>query len=880
MPEILPKEITNKYTIEKGGFIMKVKNDTNDKIELEVGDKTENKFYPQIKIKRWDDEVNFLMKLTNTDIDNPELTYEGDRIVWTKKNIACRLWDIPANPEYLEKAYEFEIVLPKKPTTNKIEFAIQTKGLDFFYQPALTQAEIDEGQFRPENVVGSYAVYCSENKINLTGGKLYRTGKFGHIYRPKIIDSIGKSIWGVLNIDVPLGLLTITIDQSFLDIAVYPVFIDPTFGYTTAGASGAGYGANWINSSSLTYTGAVGTGVSMSIYGAKGAANSNLQMALYNTASPSNLIANGSTPSVLVNSTAQWWTSNFSTGPTLSAVQYYLAYNQDNAPTIYYDSGANRYYVSQAFGTWPSTISWGDAGAGIKFSIYCTYTAGGINNYIVTITDSEILSDISTRTIRFNRALLDTMTLVGSISFGYFKTIVEVLSLNEVFTKTQRYLKSLTDALSLNGIVSRITRFNKTFADTFSLSDIFSSIRGFLISVSDNLSLTGVVSRIVRFGKVFTDAISLSDIVSAGKIFWVTIVETIYISVTEITYTITVLENIILNGITSLVVRFNKAISDTISLIDSILFGAQRFTVTVINTLSLNEIFSKTFGVVKSFTDIISLNDIFSRLYRFRQTITETINLNGIIVKIVRFNRILTETLNLNEIFSKIQGIIKSFTDIVSLSGILSTIKGTSKSFTDAISLSGVLTRKYDFKQTITDILTLIDTVSFGVNQFVITIVETLNLNEVFSRISNFFKSVSDILSLNEIFSKSQGVVKSLIDTLSLTGILSLKLNYKRIESDIITLVDSISFGLQEFVITIVETLKLNEVLSLIARFWDWLAKHTSTWVYQAKSAIPTWTHQTKSAIPTWSHQTKNTSSWSFENKSSSPSWTWKNKSK
>ena len=78
---------------------------------------------------------------------------------------------------------------------------IKSKGLDFFYQPPLTQKEIDEGAFRPENVVGSYAVYASEQKTNYVGGKLYRTGKVGHIFRPKIIDSAGTEVWGKLNID-------------------------------------------------------------------------------------------------------------------------------------------------------------------------------------------------------------------------------------------------------------------------------------------------------------------------------------------------------------------------------------------------------------------------------------------------------------------------------------------------------------------------------------------------------------------------------------------------------------------------------------------------------------------------------------------------------
>ena len=51
--------------------------------------------------------------------------------------------------------------------------------------------EIKDGAIRPPEVVGSYSVYAKSNKINYVGGKEYKCGKVGHIFRPKIIDSAG-----------------------------------------------------------------------------------------------------------------------------------------------------------------------------------------------------------------------------------------------------------------------------------------------------------------------------------------------------------------------------------------------------------------------------------------------------------------------------------------------------------------------------------------------------------------------------------------------------------------------------------------------------------------------------------------------------------------
>jgi len=84
-------------------------------------------------------------------------------------------------------------------------------------------------------VVGSYAVYHSTKRNNIVGGMEYQTGKAFHIYRPHAVDADGVKVW--CELDITEGELTVTVPEDFLNKASYPVVVDPTFGYSSVGAS-------------------------------------------------------------------------------------------------------------------------------------------------------------------------------------------------------------------------------------------------------------------------------------------------------------------------------------------------------------------------------------------------------------------------------------------------------------------------------------------------------------------------------------------------------------------------------------------------------------------------------------------------------------------
>ena len=147
-----------------------------------------------------------------------------------------------------EKNMSYDLKLSSIPSSNTFNFTFDyDMDLNWFFQGRLDDEENNYTncnatdcwdsnnriiKHRPENIVNSYAVYS--NKRN---GK-YKTGKVFHILRPNVSDNSGDWIWGNLSYDETTKNLTVTVNQTWLNSASYPVTIDPTFGYETLGESG------------------------------------------------------------------------------------------------------------------------------------------------------------------------------------------------------------------------------------------------------------------------------------------------------------------------------------------------------------------------------------------------------------------------------------------------------------------------------------------------------------------------------------------------------------------------------------------------------------------------------------------------------------------
>lgn len=374
IPNILSQEVMDIYNVERNTFLAVDTGDTSNKFEVEVGDAKQDEFYPQMKLKRWDNECNFSVRLVDDETDMPAVETGTNKIKYVKEKTEAHFYNV-SKTDGMPECYEFEIILKEKPLTNLVQMSIETKRLNFYYQPELTQEEIDEGAFRPENVVGSYAVYheSKQGDYSKIGLHNYMAGKAFHIYRPKIIDSTDKEVFGDLNIDIENKLLTVTIPQEFLDNAVYPVrhAAGLTFGYESAGASSSTLGG-YIYTYPFT-SGGSGTLTNITFYANLVSVNNHF--VIYDA---SNRI--DYSEQLNENFGPDWKVTTAQVGATISNQEYYMGFFQASTSNAHYydiDTGDYNEYQQVSYST-PPPANWtpSTSGQSRKFSIYCTYTAG------------------------------------------------------------------------------------------------------------------------------------------------------------------------------------------------------------------------------------------------------------------------------------------------------------------------------------------------------------------------------------------------------------------------------------------------------------------------------------------------------------------------
>lgn len=381
------------YAKQNNTYFATPKDDPKDRIQVEVGDSKQPDFKPQVKLMRWDNEVNFSVRLSTTETASPLKT--GDKINWDTDTSKIEFYDFTED----EGGYKLVWFLKEKPLTNKVEFTIQSKGLDFFYQPELTAEEVAQGASRPENVVGSYAVYHqTKGGMNDSAGMEYKCGKAFHIYRPHIIDAEGKECWG--NLHIENGIYSVEIPQDFLDKAVYPIKSNDTFGYTTGGESHQiianndwDYGGVDEKRAGLVATGAAGTLDSISAYvddWGNGVNSASFKAFLNKTSDGSQVVA--ITRTGVDPSPAAWQV--FTAGSQAITAQNYAisvlgdGSSQGAACYILYDSVEDTTYLeTQTYETPESPWTFPASNSIISFSIYATYTAsGGAEEYTLEVT--------------------------------------------------------------------------------------------------------------------------------------------------------------------------------------------------------------------------------------------------------------------------------------------------------------------------------------------------------------------------------------------------------------------------------------------------------------------------------------------------------------
>lgn len=340
---------------------------------------------PKITLSKWNGEVSLGIKSldlpSNTTGDRPFLS---KNVEWGSGGVKMEAVPIDASSTMEDGGMEINIILDSQPASNVFTFQLENwQNLDFFYQPPLSDEEIKEGANRPDNVIGSYAVYYKDHVNHKVGDTNYATGKAYHIFRPLVTDNKGNTIWADMLYDS--GVLSVTVPQDFLDNASYPVKVDPTFGYTTAGASQfTPYTSSTVavgNIVSQLTASAGDTVTSFSGTFSSTAANGVLSFAVYSvlTGNPDTRLA-AITSVNITSATKQLWTSSAVSQSLSAGTVYCVGLSSEtsaNQSELYYDEGSNPGRINSSNNILAASFAPSGTDSGRHYSWYATYTSSG-----------------------------------------------------------------------------------------------------------------------------------------------------------------------------------------------------------------------------------------------------------------------------------------------------------------------------------------------------------------------------------------------------------------------------------------------------------------------------------------------------------------------
>ena len=339
---------------------------------VKTGGERVSKFVPNINASKWDDEAWININNKAVEVKSETQDFKDGKVDLIVGNDCHRYYiDDDGNLEY-------EIIFSSHPKPEILLDLQFSSGLAFYYQPPLDGDEIkralemglDPLDARPENVIGSYAIYHGKSCNQ------YQTGKFAHIYRPLFIDAKGYRTWGELFIDPAASIISIRCDEKWLSDAAYPVTLDPTFGWSTVGGSNDTDNAYPNVAKAASTPASDGTLTGISFYCALQSNATNFCTALYSdsSGSPYTRYAVNETGAA-VGASYAWVEASISYAGITAGTQYWLGHRSSintNYIKYKYDTVSNgaKYKPGSSFpDPWDGT-SWVNQ----KQSIYATYT--------------------------------------------------------------------------------------------------------------------------------------------------------------------------------------------------------------------------------------------------------------------------------------------------------------------------------------------------------------------------------------------------------------------------------------------------------------------------------------------------------------------------
>jgi len=470
--------------------------------EAEIGDIDSPDFQPHLKFKKWGGEC--IIGLRFPGISSLSPTVSGEKITAGNPDYNFEWKPVPMEQGFNEEGgFDWKIIYNIKPSTNHIDFAYNAVNVEALHQIPMnqehpsgwsnwfncdvisTETEVRRVSdnvllaSRPIHTVNAIVFLRNKPPIytNQTDADKYRFGIVGTLFRMQCTDSsaVPKTAWA--DWSVSGNTIVLTIDQTFLNTATYPVIIAPigdTFGYTSiTGAASATY-------STPDLMGQIGTPASSGTVDSVSAyvesAQGNMK-GIVVLDSALTILTNGVTPAYEISSSgAAWRTAPYSTKPSVTAATAYDAcYILDNAATYYYvtgGSGNQRLADASNNYTTPTDPTDGTRST-TRFCIYATYTPAAGGTKITT-----------------------TCNLTAGTSIGRF-------------VKRKRYV---TSNLSLNPVIVRFAKRKRYLTANLTVSPTVARARGFFLAITTNLSIAPTLTRLVKRKRYITANLSLSPV--------------------------------------------------------------------------------------------------------------------------------------------------------------------------------------------------------------------------------------------------------------------------------------------------------------------------------------------------------------------------------
>lgn len=317
--------------------------DDPKKLRVKVGGSDPHKFAPSINFSFQcgsDSEEYFLnfsddiLEIDTTGIDE---SWAGDELVIYNGARGAKFKNVKGGI----KAFA---LFTDKSKIKTVKYKIErSPGISFHYQPELTPEEIAAGHVRPDNVVGSYAIYCDKaGHFKTAAGETivnYSTGKLGHIFAPYWKDAVGNRVKtsqriknNRLEVEPP--------SQAWIDAATLPIELDPDVGYTTAGASGQNWGGDNISAAGPWTAGDTFNADTCYLYlNSSDGETGELTLGIYDDSSalPDNLL--GDTSAIASPSAGAWNSASLDSSVSItSGTDYWVGFHSDANRNISYDS--------------------------------------------------------------------------------------------------------------------------------------------------------------------------------------------------------------------------------------------------------------------------------------------------------------------------------------------------------------------------------------------------------------------------------------------------------------------------------------------------------------------------------------------------------------